>query len=238
MESLLYSPLNSNLFVGLMTVVVGSLAIVLYSKQKRDYKRDVASLITQEIIYAEQQVGNARAFSPKGDNYPLAIKLLPTNSWYKNIHLFIDDFERTQIDAISRFYAQIEYMDVVIERISDFKLSIIEEKVRDRSGNILKNDMILPERVDLHAISQLLSFQGSLQRNRPLEGGQPAQNMNPMDNAERQSVPLIPIELSKTDSLFAESILKEVSGKVAFVYNTPIGEKFKEISESKLLGFY
>jgi hypothetical protein len=68
--------LNENL--GAVTFVVGFLAIYLYLKQRRDRKRDAASLILQEIRYAEQQIRNAKITNPP--SYFLASKLLPTNS--------------------------------------------------------------------------------------------------------------------------------------------------------------
>lgn len=95
-------------------------------------------MILQEIRYAEQRVRGSQEFSKNAENYPLSSKLLPTNSWYKNIHLFMDDFEEPQRDAISRFYAQVEYIDLIIKEISDYKTSIIEEKMLDLSGGLIK----------------------------------------------------------------------------------------------------
>lgn len=67
--------LNDN--IGVITLVVGFLAIYLYLKQKADAKRDIAKLILQEIRYAEQQIRN----SGRGSRgYSLSSRLLPTNS--------------------------------------------------------------------------------------------------------------------------------------------------------------
>lgn len=182
---------NSNFFTALITLLVGGFAIVLYVKQKLDYKRDVALLIRQEIRYAEQQIGNARSYSENAENYLLEVKLLPTNSWYKNINLFINDFEQPQIDTISRFYAQLEYMDIVIRGISNYKTSRIEEIIIHRREAAL-----------------------------PTSGA---------DNSQSLSIDP-PTKVSK---LGANAILKDVSGGVEFISNTPIGEKFKEISKKK-----
>jgi len=104
--------LNDN--IGLVTFIVGFLAIYLYVKQKKDRKRGAASLILQEIRYAEQQVRN----SDHGKlGYTLSSKLLPTNNWNDNIHLFIKDLKESQIDMISQFYSQASYIDsLIIER--------------------------------------------------------------------------------------------------------------------------
>jgi len=107
--------LNSNLLISIITFLVGSFAIYLYIKQKIDHEKDAAKLILQEIRYAEQQI---RSFKVVG-SYPLADKLLPTNSWHKNIHLFVGKLKETEIDLISRFYSNSAYLDIVISKISD-----------------------------------------------------------------------------------------------------------------------
>lgn len=88
--------LNSNLLVSIVTFVVGGFAIGIYIKQKIDQEKDAAKLILQEIRYAEQQI---RIFRVLG-SYPLADKLLPTNSWHKNINLFVGKLKETEIDLI------------------------------------------------------------------------------------------------------------------------------------------
>ena len=109
--------LNDNL--GAVTFVVGFLAIYLYLKQRRDRKRDAARLILQEIRYAEQQIRNFRI----AQSYSLASKLLPTNSWNDNIHLFIKDLKETEIDMISAFYSKATYIDSLIAERSKQKIN-------------------------------------------------------------------------------------------------------------------
>jgi len=110
--------LNDN--IGLITLVVGLSAIYLYLKQKADSKRDVAKLILQEIRYAEQQIRNSRRGAL---GYSLSSRLLPTNSWDDNIHLFIKDMKETEIDMISEFYSQAAFIDYLIEERSKQKLN-------------------------------------------------------------------------------------------------------------------
>jgi len=45
---------NSN--IGVVTLLVGLFAIYLYLKQKKDYKKNAAKLILQEVRYAEQKI--------------------------------------------------------------------------------------------------------------------------------------------------------------------------------------
>lgn len=109
--------LNSSFFVALGTIIVGAFAILLYIKQKKDHKRDAASLILQEIRYAEQVLRT----SSDDFRFRLSDKLLPTNSWNDNIHLFLNDLEETEIDILSRFYSKVAYLDTLIAKISDHK---------------------------------------------------------------------------------------------------------------------
>jgi len=108
-----------NDYVGFITLLVGSVAIWTYNKQKQDVKRKAAKLILQEIRYAEQIIRNAR--TQASGNYSLSDKLLPTNSWHENIDLFVKDLKESHIDLISRFFSQAQYLDVIIRSISDKK---------------------------------------------------------------------------------------------------------------------
>lgn len=116
--------LNDN--IGVVTFAVGFFAIYLYIKQKVDRRRDAASLILQEIRYAEQQIRNTE-HGTRG--YSLVSKLLPTNSWNDNIHLFIKDLKETQIDMISKFYSEATYIDFLITERSRQKLNQTFDKV-------------------------------------------------------------------------------------------------------------
>lgn len=115
---IIFQFLNDN--IGLVTFIVGFLAIYLYVKQKADRKRDTARLILQEIRYAEQQIRNS---GRGGRGYSLSSRLLPTNSWDDNIHIFINNLKETDIDMISEFYSQAAYIDSLIVERSKQKLN-------------------------------------------------------------------------------------------------------------------
>ena len=111
---------NSNFFVALITLAVGGSAIFLYIEQKIDHKVKAARLILQEIRYAEQQIRN----SGRGIRaYPLSSKLLPTNSWNDNIHLFTTDLKETEIDMISQFYSNARFIDSLITERANQKIN-------------------------------------------------------------------------------------------------------------------
>lgn len=203
--------LNSNL--GFVTVAVGLIAWVIYWKQKRDNKRDAATLILQEIRYAEQQIRNARTF---GSLYFFGDKLLPTNSWHKNINLFVNDLEPTGIDLISKFYSCAGYLDAVIGRISDYTNSQCFNSPQFQG----KPYLLIP-------VLSASSF--------------PVSNLSPLPQAtiSQQSGASIPqvvsvglLEISPP-GLRANEVLKEVSNKIELLYNTPAVAKLSAISRKR-----
>lgn len=185
--------LDSNFFVALVTLLVGSFAIFLYIKQKIDYKRDAAKLILQEIRYAEQKIRKYREVK----SYRLYDRLLPKNSWNDNIHLFIKDLRETQnVDLISDFYAKITYIDTLIDTIS-------------RKKNSQAITLGQP----------IASAPSGAQVAVPQPGAQVAV---PHHQAQAIEMPLI-----------TQALLKDVSMSVEFIYNTPVVERLRKISEKR-----
>jgi len=181
--------LNNN--VGVVTFLVGFFAIYLYLKQKKDHKRDAARLILQEIRYAEKQIRKYKEFG----QYILSDRLLPTNSWNQNIHLFVKDLKETDIDLINNFYAKSTYIDIMIRKISDWKTQPLKS-------------LRLPSSLDQPSITA-------------------QQNVDPQQNIGVQIVrPLDPMQNT-------QKILKDVSNNIEFIYNTPVVEKLRNISEKR-----
>lgn len=108
---------DSDFFATIVTLVVGFVAVILYYHQRRNKKREIAQLILQEIRFAEQMIKEYK----RHNSYKLSDRLLPTNNWNSNIHMFVSDFSETGIDSISKFYSQICYIDTIIQKISDQK---------------------------------------------------------------------------------------------------------------------
>lgn len=145
--------INSNFFVGLMTIVVGVSAIYIYLKQKRDKRREAARLILQEIRYAEQQIRIFRG----ADRYELYIRLLPTNSWNENIHLFVKDLEEHEIDMISSFYARAKYIDYLIEKRSQQIIEHTPFSLPQNQGTPIPPQQNIQELVTVSLLQQVSS---------------------------------------------------------------------------------
>ncbi len=109
---------NSSFFSATITFLVGSLAIYLYIKQKVDAKRDAARIIIQEIRRAEDIINDYKQMGA----YQFAKKIIATNSWTKNIHYFVGDLTNDEMDKISDLYSTGEYLDRLVEAISQITL--------------------------------------------------------------------------------------------------------------------
>ena len=118
---------NSNLPSTLATILAALAAFVVYNKQKSDTKRDAAKIILQEIRRAEDIISDYK----QNGGYQFAKKIIATNSWSKNIHLFVGDLDNDELDRISNLYSTGEYLDTLIKKISDytFKEEINTQKI-------------------------------------------------------------------------------------------------------------
>ncbi len=106
---MIYTFFDSNFFVALVTFMVGSFAIGLYTTQKRDYKRDAASIILMEVRHAEKIIERMKLIGVSVSVSTDA--LLPTNNWPKYNYLFIKDLDRDELDLINNFYNQCSMID-------------------------------------------------------------------------------------------------------------------------------
>lgn len=111
-----YSFLNSNLPSTLATILAAFVAFLVYRKQKADTKRDAAKIILQEIRRAEDIISDYK----QNAGYQFAKKIIATNSWSNNLHLFVGDLDNDELDRISNLYSTGEYLDTLIKEISDY----------------------------------------------------------------------------------------------------------------------
>jgi len=110
--------LNSNLLQTIATILAAFIAYLIYLGQRADYKRGVAKSILQEIRYAEKQIKIAKE---RNNIFLISNTLLPTNNWYSNVNLFINDLEETDRDSISDFYSKVTFLDKSIGKIAEVK---------------------------------------------------------------------------------------------------------------------
>lgn len=113
--------LNNN--IGLITLISGVIVWIVYSRTKRDAKRDAAKIIIQEIRRAEEVI---REYEDNRQ-YKFTRKIIAVNSWAKNIHFFVGVLDSDEIDKISNLYSIGEYLDSIIKKVSD---AIFDEDIK------------------------------------------------------------------------------------------------------------
>ncbi|USN53735.1 MAG: hypothetical protein H6760_01015 [Candidatus Nomurabacteria bacterium] len=133
----------STFLVGLL----GLSTLILYRRQRKDKKTDVARILLTEIRNAEQRIEEIRGLVERGaKDFP---HILPNNSWRDFSYLFAADFDQDELQEISVFYSQCEAMQESSKKDNDFfwvttehraevyqdKLATIYELSYDRNSN-------------------------------------------------------------------------------------------------------
>ncbi len=127
-------------FDGLVTLIVGSSAIFIYQKRMRDDKRNAANVILNEIRGAEKLFKDAKAKileakkNTDATQIPEHHYLMPQMSWGKYKHLFIKDFNETQLSAIDDFYQTCQLFDETIVYMD----AIFQEDTKEIRKNVHK----------------------------------------------------------------------------------------------------
>lgn len=115
----------------LITILVGSVAFIIYSKQKDDKKRDAANILFIEITNAETIMKTAKENLEKKlpSEYALSSEAMPTENWSNYKYLFVRDFERLEWDAISDFYNKAQLFNQAVNHNKSF-FQKNEEQIR------------------------------------------------------------------------------------------------------------
>lgn len=108
------NPFLSDYISATTTILAGLLALIVYWKQKSDKRRAAAKLVYHEIIYADQIAKSAGEI--EGIKYHL--RLLPSQNWHLNKHLFTSQFNREELELIDVFYARGSDIDRLMDAIS------------------------------------------------------------------------------------------------------------------------
>lgn len=120
---------NSNFIIALVTLLVGSLAIAIYTKQKTDEKTNAATTVLLEIRNAESKVDTIIDKLDKNNAVDLP-SVLPVNSWRKYSHLFVKDFDLDDIQLLNTFYSACEVIEDLVSRQNNFVWITTEERAK------------------------------------------------------------------------------------------------------------
>jgi hypothetical protein len=110
---------DSNFFIGIITLAVGTVAFSIYRKQQRDTKRDAANVILLEMESAEQQLQVITQNQSAG-SLAENIYLMKNSSWDKFRYHFVRDFDRNEWDKITDFYNKCLQYDAAVTYHSSY----------------------------------------------------------------------------------------------------------------------
>lgn len=123
-----YLLINSTAFSSFVMLLVGSIAIFLYLKQKSDTKIQSARVLLLEIRTAEERITQLKdKLQAKNNDLPL---LFPTKSWKIYAHLFVSDFDQDELRLIGSFYDYGDLIEEFVKRNNDFFWVTTEERAR------------------------------------------------------------------------------------------------------------
>ncbi len=124
-----YSVINSSAFSSFITLLVGSVAIFIYLKQKSDTKVQAARVLLLEIRTAENRIDQLKERLQIGNTEDLP-SLFPTKSWKNYAHLFVSDFDQDELKLIADFYDYGDLIEDFAKKNNDFFWVTTEERAR------------------------------------------------------------------------------------------------------------
>lgn len=102
---------NSNFVQTFVTLLVGFVALYVYTRQRKDTKRAAANSIFLEIQYIEHCIPKVKEAARRGTLQSLDFNILREDSWSKYSHLFSNDFDKEEWEIITDFYANARLLD-------------------------------------------------------------------------------------------------------------------------------
>lgn len=153
-----YNIINSTAFSSFVTLLVGSIAIGLYLKQKSDSKEQAARVLLLEIRTAEERLNqmNEKVSSGLTDDLP---SIFPSTSWKMYSHLFVGDFDQDELRLMTSFYDYGGLIDDFVKRNNDFFWITTEERARvvqQKLVDLVIHSKTQEEEVDLEALKHEL----------------------------------------------------------------------------------
>lgn len=121
--------LNSNFFIGIVTLITGLAVWVVYKFEKSGQKVQAARVLLTEIRTAEERVGQIRDKITAENIRDLPI-VLPIKSWKTYAPLFISDFDQDELNLLNSFYDYAELIEEFAKRNNDYFWITTEERAR------------------------------------------------------------------------------------------------------------
>jgi hypothetical protein len=207
--------INSNFFIALVTLGAGSIAYVLYKKNKKDGKKDAANIVLLEIQNAERLLEVAKERMRKDNVVEDNAYVMPTESWSKYKYMFVRDFDRDEWDSIGMFFERCRLYD---------------EAVAHKSASFKKNEAQI--RTNMQRVTS--DYLKELVDDPPVTNSKRQKIVDKIDNFQNEYINLrqdlnqyTPIKPTTDAKVQLDGINENIS-------QTSIGTKFKELAGIKL----
>ena len=192
-----------------VTISVGLFAFLVYRTQKRDYKKNVSSIILLEIQQAELTIKKIS----ENDNIDESTSVLPNDTWSKNHHLFIEDFDYDQRVLITNFYNDCTIIEAAIKEYLDYMSISRSEKIRLIQQEASRLASEFPQQFNEEGVDTNKEvFDAAM-------SGYTARYFN-------DGTAFAPYKAKDTVMLY--------TGRIKGIINTPVGEKLKKLASTKL----
>lgn len=139
--------LNSTFLQTLVTFVVGCAALITYFLQKRDKKRTAALMLLLEIQQVEGAAQSAREYIRQGDLEAIDTRLLLSDTWDQNKHLFSRLLDKDEWDVVTRFYNTARLLDNTIQRSHDGLDAEVEQIRANRQSQFAEITSIAAQQI-------------------------------------------------------------------------------------------
>lgn len=116
------------IFTGVITLITGAVALVIYYLHKKDEKQKAAKIVLMEIREAESSIKELKKNGVVTTDFST---ILPFNSWVKYNHLFVYQLDRDELDLINNFYTSCSIAEKEIQRLNSYLPLAMEQKARD-----------------------------------------------------------------------------------------------------------
>lgn len=117
-------------FSWIATALTWIVALLIYSKQKKDQKINAALAIITEVRYAEKQL---EFYKSKADNVSSNVDyppILMSNSWRTYSHYFIRDFDYEEFNILTKFYERCLMIQELWSKDNNFFWVTTEERAK------------------------------------------------------------------------------------------------------------
>ncbi len=203
-----FFPKLLNTYPSLVTFLVGLIAFFLYTKQQQDTKKEIATIIVNEIRYAEEKIKEIKKDLNRLDHNFFPELLLPQNTWVKYQHLFIKDLDPIdEYPTVQNFYSNCSIIDSAFKFIS-------------------------PTSVFVQKSDALLNGVSHIAEKLVMEGG--VKNKEELKEVFEGRADIFASLFAENNSFFTGHVPKiEITKRLERIdpiMNTPVGDKLKKIA--------